>query len=31
VECGFEIESSYLVHFQIDRIRPLVGDESEET
>jgi len=29
VECDFEIESKYLVHFQIDRVRPLVGDESE--
>ena len=27
-ECGFESESRYLVHFRIDRVRPLVGDES---
>ena len=29
VECGFESESRYLVLFQIDRVRPLVGDEPE--
>jgi hypothetical protein len=29
VECGFESESRYLVHFRIDRVRPLVGDELE--
>jgi len=28
VECGLESESRYLVHFRIDRVRPLVGDES---
>ena len=29
VECGFQIESRYLVRFRIDRLRPLVGDELE--
>jgi len=28
-ECGFERESRFLVHFRIDRVRPLVGDGSE--
>ncbi len=28
-ECGFESESRFLVHFSIDRVRPLVGDSSE--
>jgi len=28
-ECGFEKESRFLVHFRIDRIRPLVGDEED--
>ena len=27
-ECGFEGESRYLVHFRIDRVRPLVGDQA---
>ena len=26
-ECGVEGESRYLVHFRIDRVRPLVGDQ----
>jgi hypothetical protein len=26
MECGVEGESKYLVHFRIDRVRPLVGD-----
>jgi hypothetical protein len=25
-ECGVESESRYLVHFRVDRVRPLVGD-----
>ena len=25
-ECGVESEARYLVHFRIDRVRPLVGD-----
>jgi hypothetical protein len=25
-ECGVESEPRYLVHFRIDRVRPLVGD-----
>jgi hypothetical protein len=25
-ECGVEGEARYLVHFRIDRVRPLVGD-----
>ena len=28
-ECGYESESRFLVHFRIDRIRPLVGDEED--
>jgi hypothetical protein len=28
-ECGVAGESRYLVHFRIDRVRPLVGDEPE--
>jgi hypothetical protein len=28
-ECGVEDEPRYLVHFRIDRVRPLVGDSSE--
>lgn len=28
-ECGVENESRYLVHFRIDRVRPLLGDEPE--
>ena len=28
-ECGVESESRYLVHFRIDRVRPLIGDGSE--
>ena len=27
-DCGYESESKYLVHFRIDRVRPLGGDES---
>ena len=30
-ECGTEGESRYLVQFHIDRVRPLVGDESKGT
>ena len=29
VECGYERELRYLVHFRIDRVRPLVGDEED--
>jgi pyridoxamine 5'-phosphate oxidase-like protein len=28
-ECGYESESRFLVHFRIDRVRPLVGDEKD--
>ena len=28
-ECGYESESRFLVHFRIDRVRPLVGDEED--
>ena len=28
-ECGVEAESRFLVHFRIDRVRPLVGDGQE--
>jgi len=28
-ECGYESESRFLVHFRIDRVRPLVGDEDD--
>jgi hypothetical protein len=28
-ECGVEDEPRYLVHFRVDRIRPLVGDGQE--
>jgi len=28
-ECLVEGESRYLVHFRIDRVRPLVGDDPE--
>ena len=28
-ECGVEDESRFLVHFQVDRVRPLVGDAPE--
>ena len=28
-ECGYETESRFLVHFRIDRVRPLVGDEED--
>lgn len=28
-ECGFEGEPRFLVHFRIDRVRPLVGDGPE--
>jgi len=28
-ECGVETESRYLVHFRIDRVRPLTGDGPE--
>jgi hypothetical protein len=28
-ECGIECESRYLVHFRVDRVRPLVGDGPE--
>ena len=27
-ECGVESESRYLVHFRIDRVQPLIGDEE---
>ena len=27
-ECGCEGESRFLVHFHVDRVRPLVGDEE---
>lgn len=30
-ECGVEGESRFLVHFHIDRVRPLVGDGPEGT
>lgn len=25
-ECGVESETRYLVHFRVDRVRPLIGD-----
>ena len=28
-ECGVESESRFLVHFRIDRVRPLVGDSLD--
>ena len=28
-ECGYETEARFLVHFRIDRVRPLVGDEED--
>lgn len=28
-ECGVESESRFLVHFRVDRVRPLVGDTPE--
>lgn len=28
-ECGVESESRFLVHFRVDRVRPLVGDDPE--
>ena len=28
-ECGVESESRFLVHFRVDRVRPLVGDGPE--
>ena len=28
-ECGVEHESRFLVHFRVDRVRPLVGDKPE--
>ena len=27
-ECGMESGARYLVHFRIDRVRPLIGDEG---
>ena len=27
-ECGYESEARFLVHFRIDRVRPLIGDEE---
>ena len=28
-ECGVDSESRFLVHFRVDRVRPLVGDDPE--
>jgi hypothetical protein len=28
-ECGVDGQSRYLVHFHVDRVRPLVGDGPE--